>query len=53
MAVGPVDPRKRRVVTATQFNLTVGADQRVSYFIFIFIADVEVTLGCVDFHVNA
>lgn len=30
VAVGAVDPRKRRVVTATRFSSRVGADRRVS-----------------------
>ena len=39
VAVGAVDPRKRRVVTATRFSSRAGADRRVgvfSLFIFIF-----------------
>lgn len=30
VAVGAVDPRKRRVVTATRFSSRAGADRRVS-----------------------
>lgn len=30
VAVGAVDPRKRRVVTATRFSSRTGADRRVS-----------------------
>ena len=36
VAVGAVDLRKRRVVTAMQFNSTAGADRRVSNFHFHF-----------------
>lgn len=35
VAVGAVDPRKRRVVTATRFSSRAGADRRVC-FLFIF-----------------
>ena len=35
VAVGAVDPRKRRVVTATRFSSRTGADRRVCYFVFI------------------
>lgn len=33
VAVGAVDPRKRRVVTATRFSSRAGADRRVSFAI--------------------
>ena len=39
VAVGAVDPRKRRVVTATRFSSRAGADRRVSvtsYYSFVF-----------------
>lgn len=32
VAVGAVDPRKRRVVTATRFSSRAGADRRVGFF---------------------
>lgn len=35
VAVGAVDPRKRRVVTATRFSSRAGADRRVSNIDFI------------------
>ena len=34
VAVGAVDPRKRRVVTATRFSSRTGADRRVCVFLF-------------------
>jgi pyrimidine and pyridine-specific 5'-nucleotidase len=34
VAVGAVDPRKRRVVTATRFSSRAGADRRVSFSFF-------------------
>ena len=36
VAVGAVDPRKRRVVTATRFSSRAGADRRVCVFFFEF-----------------
>jgi hypothetical protein len=33
VAVGAVDPRKRRVVTATRFSSRAGADRRVGSFV--------------------
>ena len=36
VAVGAVDPRKRRVVTATRFSSRAGADRRVSVASFFF-----------------
>ena len=38
VAVGAVDPRKRRVVTATRFSSRAGADRRVGILVFIFCA---------------
>jgi pyrimidine and pyridine-specific 5'-nucleotidase len=35
VAVGAVDPRKRRVVTATRFSSRAGADRRVRIWIYI------------------
>jgi pyrimidine and pyridine-specific 5'-nucleotidase len=37
VAVGAVDPRKRRVVTATRFSSRAGADRRVSFIAFYFL----------------
>ena len=33
VAVGAVDPQKRRVVTATRFSSRLGADRRVSFYL--------------------
>jgi pyrimidine and pyridine-specific 5'-nucleotidase len=52
VAVGAVDPRKRRVVTATRFSSRAGADRRVrtqARCSLIFLADLIV----VDFHVDS
>jgi len=49
VAVGAVDPKKRRVVTATRFSSRAGADRRVSlqsnFFNFL------ESLSSLDFHV--
>ena len=36
VAVGAVDPKKRRVVTATRFGSRTGADRRVCLFFIAF-----------------
>jgi hypothetical protein len=35
VALGAVDPRKRRVVTATRFSSRTGADRRVGFIFFL------------------
>jgi hypothetical protein len=47
VAVGAVDPRKRRVVTDTvQFESGCGSEVSCRIFFFIFVADLELTLVC-------
>ena len=56
VAVGAVDPRKRRVVTATRFSSRAGADRRVCLFVFGFVFGIggfELICDFLDFHVDA
>jgi pyrimidine and pyridine-specific 5'-nucleotidase len=51
VAVGAVDPKKRRVVTATRFSSRAGADRRVCFFWLFFLG--LFVMIFLDFHVNA
>lgn len=57
VAVGAVDPRKRRVVTATRFSSRAGADRRVSvasfFFFFLFWPGKAKMMLCADFRIDA
>ena len=52
VAIGAVDPKKRRVVTATRFSSRAGADRRVCFICFFFLK-LFVMIFFLDFHVNA
>lgn len=53
VAVGAVDPRKRRVVTATRFSSRAGADRRVSVAFFFFLPGKAKMMLCADFRIDA
>ena len=50
VAVGAVDPRKRRVVTATWFSSWAGADRRVGFCFSPLVLGLTI---CLDIHVDA
>ena len=53
VAVGAVDPKKRRVVTATRFSSRTGADRRVCFFLALFLFLSLCDFFNIDFHVDA
>lgn len=53
VAVGAVDPKKRRVVTATRFSSRAGADRRVSFILFLSLAKAPVLMRSPGSDVNA
>ena len=55
VAVGAVDPRKRRVVTATRFSSRAGADRRVWFFLAFFfeLEGLSLFVFFLDLHVDA
>jgi hypothetical protein len=50
VAVGAVDPRKRRVVTATRFSSRAGADRRVCFIPLMWLDLVLVLMWSFFFH---